>query len=113
MEISEIRQLAKMLVDEMDSRHNADLAPKWDNATLKFVPSDKSMKEHEMPIEKLLHKVVMLRDNLRVLEMQINSNKEISDSEKVKLQSYITKCYGSMTSFNFLFYNEEDKFSSK
>lgn len=113
MEISEIRQLAKMLVDEMEARHSADLAPKWDNATIKFVPADKSMKEHDMPVEKLLHKIVMLRDNLRVLEMQINSNKEINDAEKVKLQSYITKCYGSLTSFNFLFYYEEDKFSSK
>ncbi len=110
MEINDIREIAKILAEELDSRYNADLAPKWENALIKVVPLDKSLKEHEMPIEKLLHKIVMVRDNLRVLEMQINSNKEITEGEKVKLQSYITKCYGSLTSFNFLFKDTEDKF---
>lgn len=53
---------------------------------------------------------MMVRDNLKVLEQQINSNKDLNTAEKLKFQSYITKCYGSMTSFNFLFYDEEDKF---
>ncbi|MBL7999846.1 MAG: hypothetical protein JNL32_14565 [Candidatus Kapabacteria bacterium] len=110
MDFQDIRLLAKKLVDEMDAMHKADLAPKWENATMMIVPTDPNLKAHEMPVEKLLHKIVMMRDNMRVLEQQINSNDKLSDGEKVKLQSYITKCYGSMTSFNFLFYNDDDKF---
>lgn len=55
----------------------------------------------------------MVRDNLRVLEQQINSNKNLGEGEKLKLQGYITRCYGSLTSFNFLFFDEEDKFRAK
>lgn len=110
MEIQEMRMIAKFLAEEIHAQNDADLAPKWESGTVKFVPYEKGLKEHEMPIDKMLHKIIMIRDNLRVLEMQINSNKEISDGEKVKLQSYVTRCYGSLTSFNFIFRNEEDKF---
>ncbi len=110
MEIQEMRMIAKFLAEEINSQNDADLAPKWESGTVKFVPYDKNLNEHEIPIEKMLHKIIMIRDNLRVLEMQVNSNKEMSDGEKIKLQSYITKCYGSLTSFNFIFRNEEDKF---
>ena len=109
MDFQDIKLLAKKIVDEMESMHSADLAPKWESATLMIVPRDSNLKAHEMPIDKLLHKVVMMRDNLRVLEQQINSS-SLSDGEKVKFQGYITKIYGSMTSFNFLFVNDEDKF---
>lgn len=109
MDFQDIKLLAKKIVDEMDAKHSADLAPKWEQATLMVVPRDSSMKSHEIPIDKLLHKVVMMRDNLRVLEQQINSS-SLGDGEKVKLQGYITKIYGSMTSFNFMFQNDEDKF---
>jgi len=110
MEFQDIRILAKKIVDEMDKQHKADLAPKWEGATLMVVPRDGNLKAQEISVDKLLHKIVMMRDNLRVLEQQVNSNDKLTDAEKVKLQSYITKCYGSMTSFNFLFWNEEDKF---
>lgn len=110
MDFQDIKLLAKKLVDEMESRSNADVAPKWEGATVMIVPRDQSLKSHEIPVDKLMHKVIMMRDNLRVLEQQINSNDSLSQGEKLKLQGYITKCYGSMTSFNFLFYNEEDKF---
>jgi len=113
MEKFEIRELAKAIVQEMDSIHSADLAPKWEGGSIFFLPKNSEMKEQELPIDKLFHKIVMIRDNLRVLEQQINSNESLSEGEKVKFQGYITKCYGSMTSFNFLFYEESDKFSSK
>jgi hypothetical protein len=113
MEKFEIRELAKAIVQEMDSIHSADLAPKWEGGSIFFLPKNSEMKEQELPIDKLFHKIVMIRDNLRVLEQQINSNESLSEGEKVKFQGYITKCYGSMTSFNFLFYEETDKFSSK
>ncbi|HRP02803.1 MAG TPA: hypothetical protein PLE30_09170 [Candidatus Kapabacteria bacterium] len=113
MDKSEIKELAKAIVLEMDDMHSAELAPKWEGSSLFFVPKDKNLQDQEMPIDRLLHKIVMVRDNLRVLEQQINSSSSLSEGEKVKLQGYITKCYGSLTSFNFLFYQDYDKFTSK
>lgn len=113
MDNYEMKQLAKMIVEEMHSLHSAEMAPKWDGGSIYVMPADSSTKEHEIPLEKLMHKIVMVRDNLRVLEQQINSSETLSKGEKLKFQGYITKCYGSLTSFNFLFYNPEDKFKSK
>lgn len=110
MEPNEVRAIAKFILREMESQHSAELAHKWVGGTLKVIPGDKNTKEHEIPIDKLMHKIVMVRDNLRVLEQQINSSNSLSDADRLKFQNYITKCYGSMTSFNFLFYEEEDKF---
>jgi hypothetical protein len=115
MEINkdEIKELAKALADEMESRHSADLAYKWEGGSIFFIPSDSDTKDHEMPIDKLMHKVVMVRDYLRVLEQQINANEKLSEGDKLKFQNYITKCYGSLTSFNFLFKEPAEKFRSK
>lgn len=110
MEPNEVRALAKFILREMESQHSAELAHKWVGGTIKVIPGDKNTKENEISIDKLMHKIVMIRDNLRVLEQQINSNKNLDDAERLKFQGYITKCYGSMTSFNFLFYEDEDKF---
>jgi len=109
----ELKVLAKQIVREMDAQNNADLAPKWQNGTIKLVPDNPDLKAHEIPIDTLMHKIVMIRNNIRVLEQQINSSEDLSEGERIKFQSYITRCYGSLTSFNFLFANEDDKFTSK
>lgn len=107
----QIRLMATLIANEIESRHDAELAPKWENGTIVFVPNNSSLKQHELSIGKFMHKIVMVRDNLRVLEQQINANTSLTDGEKVRLQGYITRIYGSLTSFNFMFANDEDKFS--
>lgn len=89
---------------------NVPLGDKWHGGMMLLQPADKSLKPKEIPIDDFFHKVVMLRDRLRVLEQNINSNKKLSDEDKVNIQQYITRCYGSLTTFNVLFRNKEQHF---
>lgn len=86
------------------------LGEKWEGGLISMQPKDKSLKPKEVPIEDFFHKIVMLRDRLRVLEQNINSHKILTDEDKVHLQQYITRCYGTLTTFNVLFKNKEDWF---
>lgn len=86
------------------------LGDRWIGGKLLLQPADKSLKPKEIPIDDFFHKIVMLRDRLRVLEQNINSNKKLSDEDKVNIQQYITRCYGSLTTFNVLFKNKEQWF---
>ena len=86
------------------------IGDRWLKGMMILQPADKSLKPKEIPIEDFFHKVVMLRDRLRVLEQNINSSKNLSDEEKVNVQQYITRCYGSLTTFNVLFKNKEHWF---
>ena len=86
------------------------LAPKWEGGTLLMKPRDPELQPKELPIDAFFHKVVMLRDRLRVLEQKLNSSPKLTDGEKVELQGYITRCYGTLTTFNVLFRDERDRF---
>ena len=89
------------------------LGDKWKGGTMVLQPGDKSVKPKEVPIDVFFHKIVMARDRLRVLEQQINGHKGLSDEEKVNLQQYITRIYGSFTTFNVLFKNKEQWFTGE
>ena len=86
------------------------LGDRWLKGMMILQPADKTLKPKEIPIEDFFHKIVMLRDRLRVLEQNVNSSKTLSDEEKVNIQQYITRCYGSLTTFNVLFKNKEQWF---
>ena len=84
-------------------------AEKWRNGTLVLRPGSPGLQEKSWPIETFFHKIVMVRNRLRTLEQQVNAS-DLSDDVKVKLQSYVSGCYGSLTSFNVLFADDADQF---
>jgi len=90
-----------------------DLGTRWHDGSLILEPADPDQKPTVIPIESFWNKIVMVRDRLRVLEQKINSHEVLTSAEKVDMQQYISRCYGSLTTFNILFQNRQDRFSSK
>jgi hypothetical protein len=93
-----------------DEAAEVRLAPKWEGGSVVLKPGDPGTQPKEIPLDSLFHKVVMIRDRLRVLEQKINANDKLTDAEKVDMQQYVTRCYGSLTTFNLLFRDERDRF---
>ncbi|HNA15059.1 MAG TPA: hypothetical protein PK678_01015 [Ferruginibacter sp.] len=109
--VSEVeKSLLKILRQWSDASEIVPLGERWIGGTMILQPADKSLKPKEIPVDDFFHKIVMLRDRLRVLEQNINSHKKLSDEDKVNMQQYITRCYGSLTTFNVLFKNKEQWF---
>lgn len=104
------KSLIRVLNRFSDIQQTVPLGQKWTGGKIVLYPGDKSLKEKEIPIETFFHKIVMIRDRVRVMEQRINAS-ELSDEEKVDLEQYITRIYGSLTTFNVLFKNKEDQFT--
>ena len=102
--------LIEILRKWSDATSLVPLADKWKGGTLLIQPGDPNLSPKEIPVGTFFHKIVMVRDRLRVMEQKINGSDQLSDQEKVDLQQYITRIYGSLTTFNVLFKNKSDQF---
>ncbi len=103
------KSLIKLLRRFSDIQENVALGSRWTGGRMVLYPGDTSLKEKEIPIEAFFHKIVMVRDRLRVLEQRVNAS-TLSDEDKVNIQQYITRIYGSLTTFNVLFKEKSDYF---
>jgi hypothetical protein len=111
LSLAEIEEVLSYVLDKHGALNEVvPLGEKWQGGTMLLQPANPELKPKEIPIEIFFHKIVMLRDRLRVLEQNINSSSSLSDEEKVNIQQYITRAYGSLTTFNVLFSEKEHYF---
>jgi hypothetical protein len=103
-------ELLEVLREAVGDGDPPPLAAKWEGGVLRLVPGKAELQSKEVPIDALFHKVVMVRDRLRTLEQRLNTHPKLSDAERVEMQQYVTRCYGSLTSFNILFREKADHF---
>jgi len=106
---NDLEMLLRRIIREEAGLTSVAPAAKWRGGTMVLRPGSPGLQEKTWPIETFFHKVVMLRNRLRTLEQQVNAS-ELTEDAKLKLQSYISGCYGSLTSFNLLFADEDDQF---
>jgi len=120
LEIS-LRQFVESMIETIVDRLGVEkpdatvdeLGVRWHKGKAVLHPADSTLQTKEIPMEVFFHKVVGLRNQLRVLEQKINAHSVLTDGEKVEMQQYISRCYGSLTTFNLLFKTKEGQFSSK
>jgi DUF438 domain-containing protein len=104
------RSLMKILKTWGEISEVVPIGDKWKGGMMLLQPMDKALKPKDIPVETFFHKIVMLRDRLRVLEQKINSNPKLTEEDKIDMQQYITRIYGSLTTFNVLFRDKENYF---
>lgn len=104
---SSLREILKRYSDVSEV---IPIADKWKGGTMTFHAKDGNLSPKEIPIDTFFHKIVMVRDRIRVMEQKINASKNLDDQEKVDLQQYLTRIYGSLTTFNVLFKNPSQNF---
>lgn len=108
--LTHVKEALREVLREETNFDVVPLGDRWIGGELILVPRDRSLQEKRVPIETFFHKIVLIRDRLRVLEQQINAHPKLDDEDRVHLQQYITKIYGSLTTFNELFRNKSQTF---
>jgi len=109
--LPEIEKVLRFVLEEQSALQEiVPLGDKWIGGNMLLQPANLALKPKEIPVEAFFHKIVMLRDRLRVLEQNINSHPILSDEDKVNMQQYITRIYGSLTTFNILFAEKDHYF---
>lgn len=105
-----LKALVREALQEEMGGTRIEIAPKFKNGTVILQPADKSLKAKEVPMDVFWKKITSVREKLRVLEQKLNNSKSLSNEERAEFQQYITRCYGSLTTFNVLFKYDEDEF---
>ncbi|MFT3769662.1 MAG: hypothetical protein QM820_29855 [Minicystis sp.] len=110
MDIGDFRRVLREVLSEELGVGDAELGSRWEGGEIIIKPGKPGTAEKRVPLDAFFHKIVMVRDKLRVLEQKVNGHPDLSDADKVQLQAYITGCYGSLTTFNVLFADRKDWF---
>jgi hypothetical protein len=111
MDMDEFRRVLREVLSEELGISRVELGARWQGGEIILKPGKPGTQEKKVPLDTFFHKIVMIRDRLRVLEQKINASDQMSAADKVQLQSYITACYGTLTTFNVLFARREDGFT--
>ena len=112
MDRATLRDIIREAIDDNLGLSEVEMLDRFVGGKIIVKPGRDDTQDKEIPIDALLRKIVSVRDNLRVLEQKINGHEALDDASRIHLQQYITRCYGSLTSFNFLFKFREDHFRS-
>ena len=111
LDLEHVKDALREVLEELQMpQRPVSMARRYEGGVMELRPKDPTLKCKEVPIDDFFHKIVMIRDRFRVLEQKINAHAALSEADKVELQQYITRCYGSLTTFNILFEDKEDHF---